>query len=232
MTDYYSLLELPPDASPDAIKNNYRRLAMQWHPDRNAGSKEAEERFKALSEAYTVLSNPDSRAAYDARRSGTGTFAPFGTQNGGPSNDGPYADVMDFWQAFFGAGARFTQRSAEDLFMEEMHQLASELTMRNVPWQRIAQELIARGCPETVAREIAQKIELRRKELVRSSARAAFVRSAFSGFAGLGLFSLFGGMGFGLLGFAGLVMLFSASYNLIRALYFLYTGNAPSNGVM
>jgi molecular chaperone DnaJ len=63
--DPYSTLGVPRDASDDAIKQAYRRLAMQWHPDRNNGSKEAEERFKAVSEAYEILRDPQKRAAFD-----------------------------------------------------------------------------------------------------------------------------------------------------------------------
>ena len=65
MADFYAVLSVPRDASDDDIKQAYRRLAMQWHPDRNGGSKEAEEKFKTLSEAYDVLRDPQKRAAYD-----------------------------------------------------------------------------------------------------------------------------------------------------------------------
>lgn len=65
MADYYDVLEVPRTASDDEIKRAYRKLAMRWHPDRNNGSKEAEERFKALTEAYDVLRDPQKRAVYD-----------------------------------------------------------------------------------------------------------------------------------------------------------------------
>lgn len=63
-TDYYEILGVSRDASPDAIKKSYRRLAMEVHPDRNPAP-DAEERFKALSEAYSVLGDPEKRARYD-----------------------------------------------------------------------------------------------------------------------------------------------------------------------
>ena len=65
MADYYAVLDVPRTASDDDIKKSYRKLAMKYHPDRNNGSKEAEERFKEITEAYDVLRDPQKRAAYD-----------------------------------------------------------------------------------------------------------------------------------------------------------------------
>jgi len=65
MADFYSVLGVPRGAADDDIKKAYRKLAMQYHPDRNNGSKEAEEKFKEITEAYDVLRDPQKRAAYD-----------------------------------------------------------------------------------------------------------------------------------------------------------------------
>lgn len=65
MADFYSTLGVAKTASDDDIKQAYRKLAMQFHPDRNGGSKEAEEKFKEITEAYDVLRDPQKRAAFD-----------------------------------------------------------------------------------------------------------------------------------------------------------------------
>jgi molecular chaperone DnaJ len=81
MADLYEQLGVAREASDDDIKKAYRKLAMQWHPDRNNGSKEAEEKFKVITEAYDVLRDPQKRAAYD--RYGDAAF-----QRGGPGGMG------------------------------------------------------------------------------------------------------------------------------------------------
>jgi curved DNA-binding protein len=74
--DYYEILGVPRDASNEEIKQVFRRLARQYHPDVNPGNKEAEEKFKDIGEAYEVLSDPTKRTQYDE-------FSKFWTQRGG-----------------------------------------------------------------------------------------------------------------------------------------------------
>ena len=210
MDNYYTILELDPGAPADQIKANYRRLAMKWHPDRNGGSAEAEDRFKRISEAYSVLSEDEKRRQYDAYLSGEST------QTAGRGFGRDYEGFR-----------KPTPEEAAFMFMNEMYNLATELTLQNVSWKDIAQELTRRGCPETTAAEIALQIEKRRKTMIRANARPYFVRSALSGLFGLFLFGVFAGVGLGLLGFIGLLMFLSGAYNLVRALYFITTGKAP-----
>ncbi len=63
--DYYKILGVPRNATQEEIKKAYRRLALKYHPDRNRGNKEAEEKFKEINEAYAVLSDPEKRRQYD-----------------------------------------------------------------------------------------------------------------------------------------------------------------------
>lgn len=65
MSDYYEILGLKKGAAADEIKASYRKLAMKYHPDRNKGDKASEEKFKEISEAYAVLSDPDKKQQYD-----------------------------------------------------------------------------------------------------------------------------------------------------------------------
>src|SRR5438874_2578881 len=79
MADFYAVLEVARTATDEEIKKSYRKLAMMYHPDRNNGAKEAEERFKEITEAYDVLRDPQKRAAYDrygeaGLRGGAGGF--------------------------------------------------------------------------------------------------------------------------------------------------------------
>lgn len=237
MQDLYGVLELDRGASAEQIKASYRRLAMKWHPDRNAGSREAEERFKLISEAYAVLSDESKRRDYDAYLDGGGAYGARQPGYGQSESDGfgPFgASAEDFFGGAFSDGwgfsgfagfSFFTKEEAATMFMREMLELASELTMRNVGWREIAAELERRGCPSDVAQRISIQIEERRKAAIRRTATPYFIRSALSGFFGF-LLVRAGGI-FGLFGLIGLVMFLSGVYNLARALYFLATGNAP-----
>ena len=77
MTDHYKVLGVERDASPEAIKAAFRRLAFDFHPDRNQGNEEAEKKFKEVNEAYQVLSDSVKRAEYDYGQSGDGGFSGF-----------------------------------------------------------------------------------------------------------------------------------------------------------
>lgn len=112
MADYYAVLEVERTASDDDIKKSYRRLAMQYHPDRNNGSADAEERFKAITEAYDVLRDPQKRAAYDR-------YGEAGLRGGGGAGGFHHVDLSEALNIFmrdfggmgglgdlFGGGAR------------------------------------------------------------------------------------------------------------------------------
>jgi len=95
--DYYEILEVERSSSEEEIKRSYRKLAVKFHPDKNPGDHEAEERFKELGEAYDVLMEPQKRAAYD--RYGHAAF-----QQGGMGAGGGFHDPFDLFREVFGAG--------------------------------------------------------------------------------------------------------------------------------
>ncbi len=96
--DYYEVLGVDKSASIDDIKKAYRKKAIQYHPDKNPGDKEAEEKFKEAAEAYAVLSDPDKKAKYD--RFG---HAGLGGQPG-PDFSGGFGDLNDILNNLFGGG--------------------------------------------------------------------------------------------------------------------------------
>jgi len=110
--DYYEILGVAKTASADEIKKAYRKVAMQFHPDRNPGDKAAEEKFKEAAEAYEVLSDADKKAQYDryghAGVSGQGRG--FGGGGGMNMEDifSQFGDIFgdDLFGSFFGGGQR------------------------------------------------------------------------------------------------------------------------------
>ena len=110
MADYYETLGISRDAGEDEVKKAYRRLAVKYHPDKNDGSKEAEERFKEISEAYEVLSDPERRARYDRfGKEGVGQGAGAGFQGF------DIHDAIEIFMRDFGGGGG---GSFEELFQQ------------------------------------------------------------------------------------------------------------------
>jgi molecular chaperone DnaJ len=97
--DYYKILGIEKDATPDEIKKAYRKMAMKYHPDRNNGSSESESKFKEAAEAYDTLSNPEKRSNYDRFGTSNPSFGGFG--GGGFNMDDIFSNFGDiFGNAF------------------------------------------------------------------------------------------------------------------------------------
>ncbi|MGQ9739217.1 MAG: DnaJ C-terminal domain-containing protein [Armatimonadota bacterium] len=103
--DYYAILGVPRNATEKEIKQAYRRLARKYHPDVNPGDKSAEEKFKEISEAYEVLSDPEKRAKYDQYGEMWKYYSEQQQPSGGFSGGGGWQDLRDF--GFGGLGDLF-----------------------------------------------------------------------------------------------------------------------------
>ncbi len=112
MKDYYAILGVSKEATQEEIKRAYRRLALEYHPDKHPGNKEVEERFKEINEAYAVLSDPEKRAAYD-RGQEVGEFS--------------WSDLFSLFEQVFGIRPGRTPRG-EDLEAEVEVELKDLLT--------------------------------------------------------------------------------------------------------
>lgn len=110
--DYYEILGVSKSSTAEEIKKSYRKVAMQYHPDRNPGDKSAEERFKEAAEAYEILSDQDKRAQYDryghAGVSGNGRGGGYGGGMNMEDIFSQFGDIFgeDIFGSFFGGGAR------------------------------------------------------------------------------------------------------------------------------
>src|SRR3972149_9267505 len=106
--DYYKILGVSREATEDEIKKSYRKTAMQYHPDRSPGNKEAEEKFKIVSEAYEVLRDPEKREIYDR-------YGIEGLRGTGFTGFRGFEDIFsafgDIFEDFFGFGTPYKRRT-------------------------------------------------------------------------------------------------------------------------
>lgn len=169
--DYYAVLGVPKNATSEDIKKAYRKLARQYHPDANPGDKKAEEKFKAVSEAYDVLSDPKRRREYDEARtlfgSGVGGFAGAGGHRGGgfsfdlgdlfSGGTGGTGDrIGDLFGGLFGRGGVRTTtvnrpRRGQDVETEVTLAFSEAVEGTTVPL-RLTSSAACRACSGTGAR--------------------------------------------------------------------------------
>ncbi len=98
--DYYEVLGVSRQASADEIKKAYRKMAIQYHPDKNPGNKEAEDKFKEAAEAYEILSSPEKKQKYD--QFGHQAFSGGGGAGGGMNMDDIFSHFGDIFGDAFG----------------------------------------------------------------------------------------------------------------------------------
>src|SRR5262245_31211444 len=152
--DFYEVLGVSKDASADEIKKSYRKLARTNHPDSNPGDAAAEERFKEISEAYSVLSDADKRKQYDEERAyfASGGFRP------GAGGTGNFEDIFgggglsDLFGGMFGGRARSTRpRRGQDIESETRVSFEQALDGMTVSL-RLSSDAACSSCSGTGAR--------------------------------------------------------------------------------
>jgi hypothetical protein len=196
---YYDILEVSRSASGDDLKKSYRHLALKWHPDTNKAP-QANEIFKSINEAYTILSNPAKRKEYDSTFNTTEQYT------------APHVN----------------EQEAIQLFIYEMIQFGLELALENHDWSRIEPQLIARGCPSELAKEIAINCQNYRKKIVRKRALRPFLWGLF--WFALGTIITLGSYNAASPGQTYTVMwgaVLFGGISMARALYYLVTGSMP-----
>ena len=146
---YYDILEIKQDATEEDIKRSYKKLAVKWHPDKNPGKKEeAEAKFKEISEAYHVLSDPEKKDIYDK-------FGEEGLKNhgaGGGGGAGPSQD--DIFQMFFGGRSPFGQQFNHHQHFHHMNmnvRKKSETRITEIP---ISLKDLYNGCKKKVTMKL------------------------------------------------------------------------------
>jgi len=164
--DYYEILGVQKNSSEDEIKQAYRKLALKYHPDKNKGNAEAEEKFKEATEAYEILRDPKKRAQYDKfGHEGVAGFEGFGRGAYTDFSDifGDF-DLGDIFEGFFGAG--FSGKGRTKTAPGSGHTVrpynrarrrghrqggadrdTAQRNVRHLQWKRVRRRFEARGVP-------------------------------------------------------------------------------------
>ena len=151
--DYYDVMGIARGASEQDIKSAYRKLALEYHPDRNPGDQAAEEKFKEASEAYSVLGDPEKRSQYD--RFGHAGVSSVGGPGAGGFDPSVFSDFSDILGDLFGGGTRRSGRAANhgadlryDLDLSFTEAVFGRKTRIKVPRHESCSECGGSGVPE------------------------------------------------------------------------------------
>jgi DnaJ-class molecular chaperone len=203
---YYGVLGLKMTATAAEIKQTYRQLTLQYNPDINNENKESKEQFRRLTEAYTVLSDEETRRAYDAILRANNT-PEMGEEN-------TLEDEVEV-----------------GIFMEEMVHFAEELTNQNLSPYAIFSELVKRGCPGSLAYILTETVDSHRKLAVYRASMIAFLQAAFwitlGGLIVFALYFLAKPVETYILALALCLFLFGV-WHCLRAGFYLVTGKLPA----
>lgn len=198
MKAYYEVLGLSKNSTMDQIKSAYRTLAFKYHPDKNPNDENAENMFKDINEAYSILSDENKRRDYDSNL-----------------------------KTDYSKGNDYSSSDAMYQFLNTMYAYASEMTMNNISSRDIAKFLRDKGCPDTIAQSIAVSLEKQRKAMVRNEAKALLVKSILSLIGGFIFTAISYNIGEArYFVFYGLILY--GLWNGIRGLYYIATGNVPT----
>jgi molecular chaperone DnaJ len=129
--DYYQLLGVSRDASQDDIRKAYRKLALKYHPDRNKGDKEAQEKFKEINVAYEALSDPEKRQRYD-QFGAQGVDMDMGAGAGAGAGFGgfDFGNFSDIFEDIFGGGGGTARKTARRVYRGSSLKLDHEITLK------------------------------------------------------------------------------------------------------
>ncbi len=169
MKDYYKILDVSDNASHEEIKNAFRKLAFQYHPDKNPGNeKEAGVKFKEISEAYAVLGDPDKRKQYDLSGKGVyagGDFGNFSQQDIFRDSFGNRPVYTDMASMFRQAGLRFDEDFLNSTFFNGQHVVfrtktyGNNVSPQNVnPLKQVQREAFGAGITGKTARFLIKKL--------------------------------------------------------------------------
>jgi curved DNA-binding protein CbpA len=203
---YYGVLGLKMTATAAEIKQTYRQLTLQYNPDINNENKESKEQFRRLTEAYTVLSDEETRRAYDAILR---------------ANNTPEIEEESTHE----------DEAEVGIFMEEMVHFAEELTNQNLSPYAIFSELVKRGCPGSLAYILTETVDSHRKLAIYRASMIAFLQAAFWITLGslivFALYFLAKPVETYILALALCLFLFGV-WHCLRAAFYLVTGKLPA----